>query len=718
MALELLWAIGCLISVEVPFPQTDCLLFYRLLLQYIDSESNAHVMHALMSCLLVTLSKLKACGRKSSSIGSEATQQHYQADMQLTVRSIINVLSRQPCDFSSIGHEQPMDYAGDAQGLRRQHRRLVGQLSVVQPLTLFELSLQIVSNCIDCVETASLCISFENGSLLTTLSKKLRDASLLSAAFPSIELAEKMTDVVCNSEFRHFVAVGEKFPADLIDPLHQCMRDKCLRKFFQETQRSHPASRVLHGAMVVPGLGDTPSMTLKQVSNLEESNGITVLGYAAATNLRDAVCLLLRLGADPKCTGSCGKDAMQMNVEHNGGSSEMLELLKSIKEVSVPSVKDSLSADHELCLRVTGKSSSELVSPIFDLLLDCAAATAHAEICFAIMMSLFNTILSAHPAILENLFVSIISMHCDHSPRATSTPDDTPSSLSESSAAEYKLRASHIAGRFFKLVRSIGKKFCKSSGVQVYASAGLHAIATLLKLPTSRPLARLCHKVRLVDPTLSELAFSTNVCTRAPAPSLHPRELDHEDEDGEGELSAGDVSPQLSVSSMMLSQSTSGASDESVAPARVSDDSRLALLLSEIRAILAAQSVCSADQSQTHHLQAIAHALNSAVFGTVESSPPNVHVSSATDAIVMLCDSLQVSSSCHYVPVCSSGSLKSIHQDGAFIEHLDSPQGCLVLHIIVSHVANDLCDISFARLLKHCFPFSPQSNLVPLLQAP
>jgi len=54
---------------------------------------------------------------------------------------------------------------------------------------------------------------------------------------------------------------------------------------------------------------------------------------------------------------------MQMNIEHNNSSSEMLDLLQSVKEIQAVSVKDSSKGDPEICMRVTGKSAAELVAP-------------------------------------------------------------------------------------------------------------------------------------------------------------------------------------------------------------------------------------------------------------------------------------------------------------------------------------------------------------------
>ena len=557
--MELFWAIGSLIGCEVPFPEAECRVFFNELLQYIGTENDKFIMHALICCLSVTLSKLHASpAAGASAVDLAAVRLQQQIDKQQAIRALINLLSQvnfhdhaflvsssfislqHPCDLGSCGMQQPADYTGDAQGQRQQRRRLAGHLSSLQSCTLFDLSLRIISSCIDSVEIAAFCVTFENSTLLSIVSKKLNDSTGSKDASQSIELTETLIDLLCNSNLRHAVSADETFPPDLVEPLYASIKANRMRQFFEETHRTPHAQR-LHGGMVVPGRGEFPAMTLKQVANREETGGIPVLGYAAATNLRHAVRLLLRVGADPHSTGTCGKNAMQMNIEHNNSSSEMLDLLQSVKEIQAVSVKDSSKGDPEICMRVTGKSAAELVAPVWDILLDGAADTPHPDVCFSIFNSLFSTVISIHPAILENFFVAVIPISSDKTPRSAGTPavDDTPSAVGESSSATpgFKVCASSSAERFFKLLRSIGKKFCKNKGIHAYALSALTALLEILKLPTAWPLARLCHKLRLVDPTLSELADSQGAHHSASA-SLPPV-FDHggcdDDEEDDGD---------------------------------------------------------------------------------------------------------------------------------------------------------------------------------------
>jgi hypothetical protein len=97
-----------------------------------------------------------------------------------------------------------------------------------------------------------------------------------------------------------------------------------------------------------------------------------------------------------------------------------------------------------------------------------------------------------------------------------------------------------------KLMALIAKKFRKIKGVNQFARSALPALLKLLQLPTARPLARLCHKLHLVE-HLSELNASLDVSQNAAAASpsslggfrppahRHREEEDEEDENQEDE---------------------------------------------------------------------------------------------------------------------------------------------------------------------------------------
>jgi hypothetical protein len=93
----------------------------------------------------------------------------------------------------------------------------------------------------------------------------------------------------------------------------------------------------------------------------------------------------------------------------------------------------------------------------------------------------------------------------------------------------------------------IAKKFRRIGGVNAFAQSALRAILKLLKLPTARPLARLCHKLRLVDPTLSDLAISQGSGKNAAlspqtsgvsSPAVDSPECEEEEEEEEEEADA------------------------------------------------------------------------------------------------------------------------------------------------------------------------------------
>ena len=430
-------------------------------------------------------------------------------------------------------------------------------LATLQDYSLFDLAFQNMSKCITSLEIAAHCIAVEDGCFLKILSQKLNESKGTRDAGMYISLCETFIDLLCDCNMRHAVSADEPFPADLVEPLHTHIQSDRFRDFFKVAYQSRHAKR-LHGGMLVPGFGDIPTSTLKALANRNENNsGITVLGYAAATDNRDAVRMLLQVGADPNLKGSNGSNAMEMTVQHNSNKSAMLSMLQSVKEVQAVSKKDLASADIEACRRMTGKSASELVSPVLGTLLGGAAATPHPDVCFAIFNSLFETVSAVHPVILENLFVVAISPASAASgktPRASSSPQvlDALSSAGDllspfSSAAEsasqgVKVLASSMAERFLKLMALIAKKFRKIKGVNQFARSALPALLKLLQLPTARPLARLCHKLHLVE-HLSELNVG-GICP----PAHHDEEDENqEDENEEEEHASGDEEHDVSA---------------------------------------------------------------------------------------------------------------------------------------------------------------------------
>ncbi len=475
-----------------------------------------------------------------------------------TPRAASSLFLQAPCDLGFSGKEQPSDFESQGQGRGDARRQLVSQLATLQDYSLFDLAFQNISHCISSLEIAAHCVVVNDGALLAILSKRLNESAGTRDARMYISLCETVIDLFCDSNIRHAVSADEPFPPDLVEPLHTHIQSDRFRDFWKLAYQSRHSKR-LHGGMLVPGFGDVPDSTLKQLANRDERNsGISVLGYAAATDNRDAVRMLLQVGADPNMKGSNGSNAMEMTVQHNSNKTAMLGMLQSIKEVRTISKNDASTADLEACKRITGKSAAELLSPVWDVLLDAAAASPHPDVCFAIFNSLFETILAVHPAILETLFIVAISSASASSgrtPKSFASPQalETPlpaadpssplSSAAESSSHGIKLLASSAAERFLKLMGLISKKFRKIKGVNHFARAALPALLKLLKLPTARPLARLCHKLRLVEPTLSELSMALEFGPSAGAspifpgssPAAAPRHASGEEDNEEGE---------------------------------------------------------------------------------------------------------------------------------------------------------------------------------------
>jgi hypothetical protein len=123
---------------------------------------------------------------------------------------------------------------------------------------------------------------------------------------------------------------------------------------------------------------------------------------------------------------------------------------------------------------------------------------------------------------------------CSDGDRTSST-----GSSAEPAGQGFKILASSLAERFLKLMGLIAKKFRKIKGVDQFARSALPALLKLLKLPTARPLARLCHKLHLVE-HLSELAASVEVgqsatgaspCSLGGFPAAYLRRDVRQDED-------------------------------------------------------------------------------------------------------------------------------------------------------------------------------------------
>ena len=101
IALELLWAIGCLIGSKTPFPDDECRAFFTDLLRYIDAESDKSIRHALVCCLGTTLAKLSAppvadasASPAASAASNPAAASPQHDHKQETISALIKLLSQ------------------------------------------------------------------------------------------------------------------------------------------------------------------------------------------------------------------------------------------------------------------------------------------------------------------------------------------------------------------------------------------------------------------------------------------------------------------------------------------------------------------------------------------------------------------------------------------------------------------------------------------------
>jgi hypothetical protein len=96
-ALELLWALGCLLgSSAVPFPQHECRVWFNDLLLYIGTARERNTMHALLSCLYITISRLSTPPLAGDSVAPDAAaaQPQQNGEKQQTIRTLSKLLTQ------------------------------------------------------------------------------------------------------------------------------------------------------------------------------------------------------------------------------------------------------------------------------------------------------------------------------------------------------------------------------------------------------------------------------------------------------------------------------------------------------------------------------------------------------------------------------------------------------------------------------------------------
>jgi hypothetical protein len=107
--LELLWAFGCLLgSSGVPFPLQECRVWFNDLLQYIGTARERYTMHALLSCLYITISRLSTPPLAGDSVAPDAAaaQPQQNGEKQQTIRTLSKLLTQVRLTVTSSDYEK------------------------------------------------------------------------------------------------------------------------------------------------------------------------------------------------------------------------------------------------------------------------------------------------------------------------------------------------------------------------------------------------------------------------------------------------------------------------------------------------------------------------------------------------------------------------------------------------------------------------------------
>jgi len=189
IALELLWATGCLIGSSVPFPLDECRACFKDLLQYIDAENEKNIMHALVCCLGTTLAKLctppvavaTAASGATAAPDSAAARPQHQDEKRETIRALIKLLSQvlslPPPTSSNILIIFPSDAATSAP--RAKSSRLTS------PLKLKAIATAVAScrvACLPCRDTRCLTLRCRSSLIASTAWRLRRTVCRLRAA--------------------------------------------------------------------------------------------------------------------------------------------------------------------------------------------------------------------------------------------------------------------------------------------------------------------------------------------------------------------------------------------------------------------------------------------------------------------------------------------------------------------------------------------------------
>jgi len=320
-----------------------------------------------------------------------------------------------------------------------------------------------------------------------------------------------------------------------------------------------------------------------------------------------------------------------------------------------------------------------------------------------------------------------VFIFCHRTPSAAQAPLLSACDRASSSSSAIKCQAAPSTERFFKLLGYSTKKFAKSSLLSSHALASLKALRILLRLPNSRPLLRLCHKMKLVDPTLSSLVERRAVVGEeeedvadGAAPlryqaqrSVEEHELprynedDDDDDDNIAEALMSDFGlprsqfhPGMSGGGGGMHQSlglplrfsssenfflSGGGAPQHASPAGQppsslpsSTQEATSMLLSDLRELLLPFANSSVGVEGSEQLDAITHALLAAVTGQCSSShAPASSFSSSSSSFASGDASAALS------------ALRDIAQRGTLVEMLDSAAGLRLINALCAFMNDD-----------------------------
>ena len=268
-----------------------------------------------------------------------------------------------------------------------------------------------------------------------------------------------------------------------------------------------------------------------------------------------------------------------------------------------------------------------------------------------------------------------------------------------SSSSANKVQAAPSTERFFKLLGHSTRKFSRSQLLPSHALASLKALRLLFRLPNSRPLLKLSHKMKLVDPTLSAFVEKLQASEQLDASGSNGRRIvpqsrfqaeheferlfeGHDDEDEDEDFEEAllrDFGSRSMRGGRLHSQglrrflSASGGMAQPLSPSAEPSSSshQETTLLSDLRELLLPFASSAAGVDGSDQLDSITQALNAAVTG---------HCCSVDGSILGGASALTT--------MTALSNLRDIAQRGALSEMLGSPAGLRLINALCAFMGN------------------------------